>query len=88
MNKYLYDSDDEGFEQAIEFESVWDEDDGLRRIAEDAAVYDWDSRDGWEATWPREFEIFMIDGRSLGKCNVEMEPLPSFCATEIKEVKE
>lgn len=53
----------------------WD----IEIIAREAADDYWSNHDGWESTWPLEFEIF-IDGKSAGKCLVSMEMEPVFSA--------
>jgi len=48
-------------------------------LARAAAEEYWSDHDGWEASWPLDFEIF-IDGKSYGICAVDMEAQPVFSA--------
>lgn len=65
---------------AEEFETSWDKD-NPEYIAEDAAEHFYDFNDGWEHSWPQEFEIF-IDGKSAGAFEVDREDVPTFSASK------
>ena len=84
--KYKYTTDDTGsdIDDAIEFESQWD-DTRLGWVAQDAAAVDYSDHDGWVAQWPQEFTINNVDGKKLGVFNVELDFEPVFHATEKKE---
>jgi len=80
-NTYKY-STDEDPDYAIEFKTTWDED-SLDYVAEAAAESDHSEHDGWESTWPQTFTIYALDGKELGKFEVEREFDPVFNATAL-----
>ncbi len=59
-------------------ESSWDAEDATE-IAEDAGKEYYHEHDGWEASWPLDFEIFS-EGKSLGVFTVTQEAEPTFSA--------
>lgn len=63
--------------------SDWKEDD-LGWIAEDAAVDWFNNHDGYESSWPLEFQILRMDGTEIGRFIVDMQPVPAFSATPKK----
>ena len=62
-----------------DLETTWNDED-LDYMAADAAKDYFENCDGWEASWPIDFEIF-IDGDSKGTFTVELEHEPTFSAT-------
>lgn len=56
----------------------------LETLADDAAEDLFDNHDGWESHWPLKLELF-IDGESVGVFEVELEHVPHFSSTLVKE---
>jgi hypothetical protein len=82
-NKYKFTVPDHG-DQEFQFESTWDHEknpDYSIWIVEEAAEYYHDNCDGYECGWPLIFELFTMDGKLLGKFEVEREAVPQFSAT-------
>lgn len=68
------------------FSSIWDADD-IERLAEDAAEYEWDNRDGWE--WmaknsPLTVAIYDTHGALLGRSAVLLEAQMTFHGSAAK----
>lgn len=66
-----------------DFEKPYD-DSELEALAEEAAEDLFDNHDGWESHWPLKLELF-IDGESAGVFEVELEHVPHFSSTKVKE---
>ena len=77
--KIFYAVDGEGFDNSFEMETNWTRY-RAHYIAEEAAKQYHQNHDGWEATWPLDFEIFLENGESLGIYTVEREYEPFFSA--------
>ena len=77
MEKYLYRQDN--WDDLHELECIWDSDSGAR-IAEEAAEDHFINHDGWESSWPVNFEIFDLENNTLGVYSVELENRPTFSA--------
>lgn len=62
---------------------------GAMTIAGDDAAEDYFySHDGWEAKWPLTFALYESeDGPELGRCEVDMETVPTFHAVELNTEK-
>jgi len=58
----------------------------ISAMAEHAAEDYFSCRDGWESSWPLEFEI-LIKGVSKGFFEVELENVPTFSSTKVKKGK-
>jgi len=84
MADYIFSIDDYGLKRGYDLVSSWDMD-SLEYVAEDAASYYHDEYDGHEDSWPVVFEIWTIEGESLGKFLVYREYDPTFVATKIEE---
>jgi len=80
MNIFGYAVEGDGV--VYDFECVFDDDD-LDRVAESAAEDYFHNYDGWDYTWPLEFEIFSFTGESLARFSVDLESEPVFCSWEI-----
>lgn len=81
--KYHYRQGD--WDDLYDFESTWNPENS-DYIAEEVAEDYFSNHDGWESSWPTDFEIFDLDGNSLGVYSVELEHTPTFSASK-KEVK-
>ena len=69
---------------ATEIETTWNPADGPSHAdwaAEDCAEHEHSHCDGWEASWPLDFEIF-VKGKSIGVFSVEREAIPAFIASK------
>ena len=74
--KYIVEEDDQEIEDAFEFETNFDKSTLGWIVEEVAEDYNRD-HDGWEASWPLTFTLF-INGRSLGSFKVDREFEPTF----------
>jgi hypothetical protein len=64
-----------------DLDTRWDEE-SIDYMASDAAEDYFTNHDGFEASWPLNFEIF-IDNVSQGIHEVEFENTPTFTATKL-----
>lgn len=79
--EYRYSVDNASFEDSYAFKTNFSED-NPEWVAEEAAKDYHSNHDGWEDSWPLDFELFTAAGVSLGVFTVEREAVPSFSATE------
>lgn len=71
----------DGDSDKLDLQTTWGVDD-VNYIVDDAAEDFHAKHDGWESTWPLNFEIF-IDDVSQGVYNVEREMTPTFSCTKV-----
>lgn len=70
----------EGYTREFDLsDQIWGEED-IDELAESAAEDFWNNHDGFEASWPINFEILTADGVPLGKRRVEQDVEPVFSA--------
>ena len=67
-----------------DLKTTWTAED-TQYIAEDAAKDFFHNHDGWESTWPLEFVILNNALQEIGRFSIDMEAVPTFWATSLKE---
>jgi len=66
----------------------WKDPESYPGVAEKAGEDFWNNHDGWEDTWPLVISLHEFEeGPELGRYSVDMEGVPTFYASEIKEEK-
>ena len=75
MAKFTYRRGEPGYLSTYEFESNFDD---AEDVAVEAAEDFHTNHDGWESTWPINFEIIDADGISLGCFKIDCEAVPHF----------
>lgn len=86
MNQYYYtiEKKDEREDWQISFRSSFDISESFDWVAQDAAEYDHDHCDGWEAHWPQDFFLYDENHVFVGKAQVDREYNPDFVVHEVE----
>ncbi len=75
MTKFTYRRAEKGYSGEYVLESYFDD---AEDVAVEAAEDYHSNHDGWESSWPIDFEIIDADGISLGTFEIDREAVPHF----------